>query len=104
MPAKAEKPAPNSDSARPVAYWLVLSQMTSTPNTADSSAAAPMPARKPSTSLPVCTTVTNAASAAHSIRPSAPRLTMPAFSLINSPSAASASTVPALSVAAARSA
>src|SRR5690349_11830167 len=42
--------------------------------------------------------------AAHSIMPSAPRLTIPAFSLINRPSAAMASTVPAFSVAAKSSA
>ena len=41
MPAKAEKPAPNRLSARPVAYWLVLSQITSTPKTAASRAPAP---------------------------------------------------------------
>ena len=39
MPTKAEKPAPNRLSARPVAYWLVLSQMTSTPKAAASSRA-----------------------------------------------------------------
>jgi hypothetical protein len=54
--------------------------------------------------LPVCTTVAKPASAAQSIMPSAPRLTMPAFSLISRPSEAMASTVPALSVAAMRSA
>jgi len=42
--------------------------------------------------------------AAHSIMPSAPRLTMPDFSLISSPSEASASTVPAFRVAAMSSA
>ena len=63
-----------------------------------------MPAAKPSQSLPVCTTVAKPAMAAHSIMPSAPRLTMPAFSLISRPSAAIASTVPALSVEASRSA
>jgi hypothetical protein len=41
-----------------------------------------MPAAKPSQSLPVCTTVAKPAMAAHSIMPSAPRLTMPDFSLI----------------------
>ena len=40
MPTKAEKPAPNRLSARPVAYWLVLSQITSTPNAAASTAPA----------------------------------------------------------------
>ena len=79
MPAKAEKPAPNRLSASPVAYWLVLSQITSTPKTAASSAPAPMPAAKASQSLPLCTTVAKPAMAAHSIMPSAPRLTMPAF-------------------------
>ncbi len=98
MPAKAEKPAPNRLSARPVAYWLVLSQITSTPNTAASSAPAPMPAAKPAQVLPVCTAVAKPAIAAQSMMPSAPRLTMPAFSLMSRPSAASASTVPALSV------
>ena len=34
MPTTAENPAPNRLSARPVAYWLVFSQITSTPNTA----------------------------------------------------------------------
>jgi hypothetical protein len=48
--------------------------------------------------------VANPAIAAHNIMPSAPRLTMPAFSLINRPSEAIASTVPALSVAAMSSA
>jgi hypothetical protein len=100
MPTKAEKPLPNKLSASPVAYWLVCSQITSTPNAPASSAPAPMPAAKPSQVLPVCTTVAKPAIAAHSIRPSAPRLTMPAFSLMSKPSAASASTVPALSVAA----
>jgi hypothetical protein len=38
--------------------------------------------------------------AAHSIMPSAPRFTTPAFSLISRPKAAMASTVPAFSVAA----
>ncbi|EWS62439.1 hypothetical protein Y695_04335 [Hydrogenophaga sp. T4] len=60
-------------------------------------APAAMPAAKPATVLPVCTTVANPASAAQSIMPSAPRLTMPAFSLISRPSEAMASTVPALS-------
>ncbi len=98
MPTKAEKPTPNRLRARPVAYWLVLNQITSTPNSAASTAPAAMPASSPSVKLPVCTTVANAAMAAHSIMPSAPRLTMPAFSLISRPSAAMASTVPALSV------
>ena len=89
---------PNSDRASPVAYWLVFSQITSTPKMAASSAPAPMPARKPTVVLPVWTTAAKPAMAAHSIMPSAPRLTMPAFSLISRPSAASASTVPALSV------
>jgi hypothetical protein len=102
--AKAENPAPNRLSARPVAYWLVLSQITSTPKMAASSAPAPMPAAKPARSLPVCTTAAKPAMAAHSIMPSAPRLTMPAFSLISRPSAAMASTVPAFSVAANNSA
>ena len=46
MPTKAEKPAPNRLSARPVAYWLVLSQITSTPKAAASSAPATAPARE----------------------------------------------------------
>ena len=100
MPTKAEKPAPNRLSARPVAYWLVLSQITSRPNTAASSAPAPMPAPKASRSLPVCTAVAKPAMAATSISPSAPRLTTPARSLISSPRPAMASTVPAFSVAA----
>ncbi|MCY1373091.1 hypothetical protein D9M69_603410 [compost metagenome] len=104
MPAKAEKPTPNRLSARPVAYWLVLSQITSTPKNAASKAPAAMPARKPSQGLCVMTTVAKPAMAAHSIMPSAPRLTMPAFSLINRPSAAMASTVPALRVEPKRSA
>src|SRR4051812_13748887 len=98
MPAKAEKPAPNRLNARPVAYWLVFIQITSTPKAAASSAPAPMPARKPIVSLPVCTTAAKPAMAEQSIMPSAPRLTMPDFSLINSPRAAMASTVPALSM------
>ena len=56
MPANAEKPAPNKLSARPVAYWLVLSQITSTPKMAAMTAPAAMPAAKPAISLPVCTT------------------------------------------------
>ena len=56
MPAKAEKPTPNRLSASPVAYWLVLSQITSTPKMAASSAPAAMPAANPSQVLPVCTT------------------------------------------------
>src|SRR5574343_1083819 len=100
MPTKAEKPVPNSDSASPEAYWLVLSQMTSTPKAAAIRAPAPMPAAKAIQSLPVCTPAANPATAATSIMPSAPRLTMPARSLMSSPSAAMASTVPALSEAA----
>jgi hypothetical protein len=49
VPAKAEKPPPNSDSASPVAYWLVLSQITRPPKMAASSAPAAMPAAKPAT-------------------------------------------------------
>jgi hypothetical protein len=63
-----------------------------------------MPAANPTQSLPLCTTAAKPAMAEHSIMPSAPRLTMPAFSLIKSPSAAIASTVPALSMEAKRSA
>jgi hypothetical protein len=44
------------------------------------------------------------AMAAHNMMPSAPRLTMPAFSLINKPNAAKASTVPAFKVDATNSA
>ena len=87
-----------------MAYWLVLSQITSTPKMAASKAPAPTPAAKPSQSLPVCTTVANPAMAAHNIMPSAPKLTIPTFSLIKRPSEAMASTVPALSVAEIRSA
>ena len=87
MPTKAEKPAPNRLSARPVAYWLVLSQITSTPNAAASTAPATAPAPKASQSLPVWTAVAKPAIAATSIMPSAPRLTMPARSLISRPSA-----------------
>ena len=57
-----------------------------------------MPAPKPTQVLPECTTAAKPAIAAHSIMPSAPRLMTPAFSLISRPSAASASTVPALRV------
>ena len=87
MPTKAEKPAPNRLSASPVAYWLVLSQITSTPKAAAISAPAPAPAAKASQSLPVCTAVAKPAMAATSIMPSAPRLTMPARSLISRPEA-----------------
>ena len=104
MPTKADRPTPKMLSARPVAYWLVFSQITSTPKAAASTAPASAPAAKPSQSLPVVTTVANPAMAAHSIMPSAPRFTTPAFSLIKRPSAASASTVPAFSVAANKSA
>src|SRR3954462_5797281 len=104
MPAKAEKPAPNRLRASPVAYWLVFIQITSTPKAAAMSAPAPMPAANPTQSLPECTTAAKPAMAEHSIMPSAPRLTLPAFSLIRSPRAAIASTVPALSMEANRSA
>jgi hypothetical protein len=104
MPAKAENPAPKRLSARPLAYWFVLSQMTSTPNAAASSAPAAMPATKASVSLPVWKAVAKPAIAATSMMPSAPRLTIPARSLTSRPSAANASTVPALSVAASSSA
>ncbi len=77
MPTNAEKPAPNRLSASPVAYWLVLSQMTSTPNAAASSAPASAPAPKAIQSLPVWNAVAKPAMAATSIIPSAPRLTMP---------------------------
>jgi hypothetical protein len=100
MPTKAENPTPNKLSASPVAYWLVFSQITNTPKMAASNAPAPMPAANPSQSLPVCTTQAKPAMAAHSIMPSAPRLTTPAFSLISKPKAASANTVPAFKVAA----
>jgi hypothetical protein len=103
-PTKAEKPVPNSESASPVAYWLVLNQITSTPNAAASAAPAAMPAAKPTQVLPLCTTAAKPAMAAHSIMPSAPRLMMPAFSLMSRPRAAMASTVPAFSVAASSSA
>ena len=104
MPTKAEKPLPNRLSARPVAYWLVLSQITSTPNAAAMTAPASAPAPNASQSLPVCTAVAKPAIAATSIMPSAPRLTTPARSLINRPRPAIARMVPALSVAASRSA
>ena len=100
MPTKAEKPAPNRLSARPVAYWLVLSQITSTPKAAASTRRRSAPAPKASQSLPVCTAVAKPAMAATSIMPSAPRLTMPARSLMSRPSPARASTVPAFRVAA----
>jgi hypothetical protein len=104
MPAKAEKPVPNSVKAKPVAYWLVPSQITKPPNSAAKNAPAAIPAMKPSKIFPVWTTVAKPAIAAHSIMPSAPKLTTPAFSLINKPNAAIAKTVPALSVAAIKSA
>src|SRR5881296_569305 len=100
MPAKAEKPTPNRLNARPVAYWLVFSQITRPPKVAAIKAPATAPAPKASQSLPVCTAVAKPAIAATSIIPSAPRLTMPARSLINRPRPAMASTVPAFSVAA----
>src|SRR6218665_3601271 len=104
MPTKAEKPLPNRLSASPAAYWLVFSQITSRPKAPASSAPAPMPAAKASQSLPVCTAVAKPAMAATSISPSAPRLTMPARSLISRPSAARASRVAAFIEAAVRSA
>ena len=104
MPTKAEKPAPNRLSARPVAYWLVLSQITSQPKMAANTAPAAMPAPKASPSLPVCTAVAKPAMAATSMMPSAPRLSTPARSLISRPRPAMASTVPALRVAAISSA
>ena len=49
-PTKADSPAPSSDSASPVADWLVLSQITSHPSTPASSASArPMFTRDPAT-------------------------------------------------------
>src|SRR5689334_357250 len=57
MPTKAEKPAPKRLSARPVAYWLVLSQITSQPKASAIAMPAPMPAAKASTSEPECTAV-----------------------------------------------
>ena len=79
---------------------MVLSHITRAPKMAAMMPPASMPAAKPSVSLPVCTTVAKPAIAAHSIMPSAPRFTIPAFSLIKRPSDARASTVPALRVAA----
>ena len=97
-PTNAEKPTPKRLSASPVAYWLVLSQITIAPNASAITAPVAAPARNARVSLPVCTPVANPAIAATSIIPSAPRLTMPARSLTSRPRAASASAVPALSV------
>ena len=96
VPTNAEKPKPNRLNASPVAYWLVLSQITSTPNTAASAAPVAAPASRPSQVLPLMTATITPATAAHNIMPSAPRLTMPTFSLISNPSAAIAKAVPEL--------
>src|SRR6056300_1119263 len=100
VPANADKPAPNRLNAKPVAYWLVPSQITNQPNTPANAAPTTMPAPKPARVLPVCTTVAKPAKAAHNIMPSAPKFKMPAFSLINRPSDANANMVPASNAAA----
>src|SRR5699024_421090 len=58
-----------------------------------------MAARKPNTGMPVATVVMKPLMAPMSIMPSTPRLSTPARSAVNSPSAASASGVPAATVA-----
>jgi len=61
MPTKAENPAPNKLSASPVAYWLVLSQITSSAeNQPPARACTACRPQSPGTSLPVCTTVAKA--------------------------------------------
>ncbi len=74
--------------------------MTSQPKQAATSAPAPAPAANPTQSLPLWNATANPANAAMSIMPSAPRLRMPARSLMSRPSPAMARGVPALSVAA----
>ena len=100
-PTKAEKPAPNRLSASPVAYWLVLSQITSDAEQRGQHRAGDARRRRTPASRCRCAPRSRSRrSRATSIMPSAPRLTMPARSLISSPRPAIASTVPALSVAA----
>src|SRR5450830_1081387 len=95
-----DAPAPNSDRARPVAYWFVPSHTVSQAKKPDSTMLAPAPARKPRVGLPVLTATAKPVMADTSIMPSAPRFTTPAFSFTNKPSAASISGVPALMLAA----
>ena len=99
-PRYAERPPPKRLTASPVAYWFVLSQMTSQPKHAATTAPAPAPAAKPIQSLPVWKVTAYPASAPTSIIPSAPRLRMPTRSLMRSPRPAMASGVPELRVAA----
>jgi len=56
---------PNRLSASPDAYWLVLSQITSTPKAAAIAAPASAPAPKASQSLPVATAVAKPANRGH---------------------------------------
>jgi len=64
------QPPPNSDRARPVAYWLVPSQIVIQAKKPASSAPAAAPARKPSAASCVCTVTAKPAMAATSIMPS----------------------------------
>ena len=89
---------PNSDSARPLATWLAISDSVSTPKTSDRAAPAAMPAATPSHGDFVVAATTNDATAPTSIMPSTPRFSTPDFSVTSSPSAAYTSGVPAASV------
>ena len=97
-PRKADRPAPNSASARPVANWLVRKPSVRPPNSNASTAPAAAPATNPSAYEPLKCTAENPSTAATSIMPSMPRLTTPLFSLMRMPSAASSSGVPAFIV------
>src|SRR6266496_5058969 len=70
VPTKAEKPAPKRLIASPVAYWFVLSQMTSQPNTAATAAPATAPAASASDVLPVWNAIAKPDTADTSIIPS----------------------------------
>src|SRR6478735_6963212 len=91
----AERPTPNSDSARPVATWFARSDNATTAKITDSAAAANAPAATPSHGDCVCAATMNDAIAPTSIIPSTPRFSTPDFSTTSSPSAANTSGVPA---------
>src|SRR6476659_9661004 len=91
----ADRPTPNSDSARPVATWLARSVRATTAKITDSAAAANAPAATPSHGEWVCAATMNDAIAPTSIIPSTPRFSTPDFSTTSSPSAAYTSGVPA---------
>ena len=83
----ADRPTPNSDSARPDATWLACSVSVTTANTSESAAPASMPATTPSHGDLVVAATMNATTAPTSIIPSTPRFSTPDFSVTSSPSA-----------------